>query len=203
MVWTTIRLYLPIQEDEIETLQTGDRLLLNGQMFSMRDKALERLQSFIENKKAAPINFKNSLIFYSGPTPSPEGEFLQSKEKKNIQKLDPIIIRLTKKFDIRGIIGNGPRSDIFRDYCKTNKTLYLEPLVETGNHLTHYLVSKKIAAFEDLGSEAIYQLEIKNLPLVIINDIYGRDLYEIAKNDDSKATKEIMKSLSNKSSNIT
>lgn len=193
MVWTTIRLFLPIQDDDIDTLQTGDRLLLNGPIYSMRDKALQQLIQILENKKTPPLNLTNGILHYRGPSPTPEGE--PQKISMNIQKQDPTIIRLMKELKIRGIIGTGQRSDIFRDSCKTFKSLYLEIPGENDSHITHHTNSKKPAAFEELGSEAIFKVDIKNLPLIVINDIYGRDLYEIAKTEDSKTIKEIFESL--------
>ncbi|MBN2739197.1 MAG: fumarate hydratase C-terminal domain-containing protein [Spirochaetales bacterium] len=192
MVWTTIRLFIPIQEDEIDTLQAGDRLLVNGRVFSMRDKALQRISHAIEKGDKLPFDFRNGFFYYAGPTPALEGE---AKHRQN-HSIDPEISRIMESLQIRGMIGQGPRSQLIKDSCRNFKSLYLEAFFGQGSHLNHYICSKEIAAFGELGADAVFELKITDLPLIIINDIYGRDLYEIAKKEDSKAIQEILQVLS-------
>jgi fumarate hydratase subunit beta len=181
MVWTTIRLYTPLSDIDIETIHSGDRILLNGTIFTARDEAHKRLVELIDAGKPLPIDLNGAIIYYVGPTPTPPGKPIGSAGPTTAKRMDAYAIKLLEHFKIKGMIGKGERSLEFRDACRKYKSIYCSATGGVGALLSKHITSSEIVAYEDLGTEAIHKFEIKDFPVIVVNDIFGRDYYEIGK----------------------
>ena len=191
MVWTTIRLYTPLSDSDIETLHAGDRVLLNGTVYTARDAAHKRLVELIDNKKPLPIDLNGAVIFYVGPTPAPPGKVIGSAGPTTAARMDPYAIKLLENTEIKGMIGKGERSQEFRDACKLNKSVYFAASGGIAALLSKHIKASEVVLYEDLGTEAIRKLEVADFPVIVVNDIYGRDYYEIGRNNYAKTIHDI------------
>jgi fumarate hydratase subunit beta len=181
MVWTTIRLYTPLSEIDIETLHAGDRILLNGEIITARDAAHRRLVELIDKGEPLPVELNGTVIYYVGPTPAPPGKPIGSAGPTTAKRMDAYAIRLLEHFRIKGMIGKGERSLEFRDACRKHKSVYFSATGGIGALLSKHIISSEVIAFKDLGTEAIHKFEVKDFPVIVVNDIYGRDFYEIGR----------------------
>ena len=192
MVWTTIRLYTPLSDADIETLHAGDRILLNGIIYTARDEAHKRLTDLIDNKKSLPLDLNGAIIYYVGPTPAPPGKVIGSAGPTTSIRMDPYAIKLLEYAGVKGMIGKGERSQELRDACKLYKCIYFAATGGIAALLSRHIKSSEIVLYEDLGTEAIRRLEVADFPVIVVNDIYGRDFYEIGRKKYSKSVKDIL-----------
>ncbi|MBN2531757.1 MAG: Fe-S-containing hydro-lyase [Spirochaetales bacterium] len=192
MVWTTIRLYTPLSDADIETLHAGDRILLNGNIYTARDEAHKRLTGYIDNKKPLPLDFNGAIIFYAGPTPASPGKVIGSIGPTTAVRMDPYAIKLLEYTGIKGMIGKGERSQELRDACKLYKCIYFAATGGVAALLNRHIKSSEIVLYDDLGTEAVRRLEVADFPVIVVNDIYGRDLYEIGRKKFSKSVEDIL-----------
>jgi fumarate hydratase subunit beta len=192
MVWTTIRLFTPLSDADIETLHAGDRILLNGTIYTARDQAHQRLIELIDNNKPLPLDFHGSIIYYAGPTPAPPGKVIGSVGPTTAVRMDPYAVKLLEHAGVKGMIGKGERSQELRDACKLYKSIYFAASGGIAALLHRHIKSSEIVLYEDLGTEAIRKMEVADFPVVVVNDIYGRDFYEIGRKKYSKPIKDIL-----------
>ena len=175
---TTIRLFSPLATADIETLACGDRVLLNGTIFTARDAAHRRLVEAIDQGQQLPVDLTAAVIFYAGPSPAPPGKPIGSVGPTTASRMDPFAIKLMSQLRIIGMIGKGQRSVAFREACQQYKSVYFTAPGGIAALLHKHIVSAETVAYADLGTEAIKRLVIKDFPILVANDIYGHDLYE-------------------------
>ncbi|MBN2440269.1 MAG: Fe-S-containing hydro-lyase [Spirochaetales bacterium] len=192
MVWTTIRLYTPLSDADIETLHAGDRVLLNGTIYTARDAAHKRLMSLIDKGEPIPIELHGAIIYYVGPTPARPGKVIGSAGPTTAVRMDAYAIRLLEHAGVKGMIGKGERSQEFRDACKLYKSIYFAASGGIAALLSKHIKSSEIILYEDLGTEAIRRLDVMDFPVIVANDIYGRDYYESGRKKYAKSVKEIL-----------
>ena len=192
MVWTTIRLYTPLSDADIETLHAGDRILLNGTIYTARDEAHKRLITLIDSGKSLPIDFSGAIIYYVGPTPAPPGKVIGSAGPTTSVRMDSYAIKLLEYAGVKGMIGKGERSQEFRDACKLYKSIYFAASGGIAALLSRHIKTSEIILYEDLGTEAIRRLEVIDFPVIVVNDIYGRDYYESGRKKYAKSVNDIL-----------
>ncbi|PKM79427.1 MAG: fumarate hydratase [Firmicutes bacterium HGW-Firmicutes-13] len=168
---------LPIKEEVMGTLNSGDRVLINGIVYTARDAAHKRLVSLLEEGKKLPVDLKGQIIYYTGPSPVKPGRITGSAGPTTSIRMDPYTVPLLK-YGVKGFIGKGKRSKEIREALKEYKALYFAAVGGAGALLAQKIVSVELMAYADLGPEAIYRLEVKDFPVVVINDLKGSDLYE-------------------------
>jgi fumarate hydratase subunit beta len=172
-----ITLKTPLTEKDLKTLKIGDRVLISGKIFTARDAAHKRLAELIEAKKPLPIDLKGQIIYYCGPTPAKPGHVIGSAGPTTSSRMDsytPALLVL----GLKGTIGKGKRSTEVRATLKKNKAVYFAAAGGAGALLSKHIKSAKVVAYPELGPEAIYELEVKDFPVIVANDIKGRDLFE-------------------------
>lgn len=172
----------PLTEDITTKLKAGDSILLTGTIYTARDAAHGRLISLLNEGKDLPINMKDEIIYYVGPTPEKEGQVIGSAGPTTSYRMDsyaPILLDL----GLKGMIGKGARNDEVIDAIKRNKSIYFGAIGGAGALISKCIVSCNIIAYDDLGAEAIRKLEVKDMPLVVIIDSNGNNLYEIGQNE--------------------
>lgn len=173
----TIKITLPITQKQILQLRSGDFIELSGAVYTMRDAAHARIVRMIRNKEDLELNIKDSAIYYVGPTPSPSPNFVfGAAGPTTSDRMDKYVPLLLSK-GMKIMIGKGKRSLTVVKSIEKHQALYLATIGGAGSYLADHIISSKTIAFEDLGTEAIRLLQIKDFPCIVINDSYGNDFY--------------------------
>lgn len=169
-------IHTPISDEVIKTLRAGDMVRLSGVVYTARDAAHARLIELLDNGKELPFDLCGQVIYYVGPTPSKPGKVIGSAGPTTAGRMDPYTPKLLEN-GLKGIIGKGQRNDAVRKSIVDNIAVYFAATGGAAALLAKHIVACEIIAYEDLGCEAIRRLEVKDLPLVVINDSYGGDFY--------------------------
>lgn len=175
-----IEINTPLTEEKIRGLRAGDQLLLSGTIYTARDAAHKRLVELVEKGEELPFCVKDACIYFVGPTPTKPGESFGSggpTTSGRMDKYSPILLDL----GLKAMIGKGYRNDEVKKSIVKNKAVYLGAIGGTGAAISKCIKNCEIIAFEDLGTEAIRKLEVENMPLTVIIDTEGNDLYEIGR----------------------
>jgi fumarate hydratase subunit beta len=182
-----IKITTPLNTSELLKLKAGNKVLISGVIYTARDAAHKRLLDLIDNNKALPFDIKNQIIYYVGPTPPKPGQIIGSAGPTTSTRMDAYVPFLLK-LGLKGMIGKGLRSQTVKDAIKENKAIYFAAVGGAAAVISKSIIDSSIVAFEDLGTEAIRKLVVRDFPAVVVNDCYGRDLYLEGK-------KEFLKSL--------
>jgi fumarate hydratase subunit beta len=169
----------PLKGADVEKLKVGDRVVLNGFIYTARDKTHQRIADFLKTAKKLPFDPEGQVIFYTGPTPAKPGRIIGSIGPTTSGRMDAYTPLLLEQ-GLKGMIGKGDRSEEVRKAIKNHKAIYFAATGGAAALLSQYVVQAEVYAFEDLGPEAIYKLEVKNFPVIVAIDSSGRDLYKEA-----------------------
>lgn len=167
---------LPFTEAVISQLRAGDIVTLSGTIYTARDAAHKRLCEQIQDGTELPFEIKDSVIYYVGPTPERNGRPIGSCGPTTSYRMDaysPTLLDL----GLKAMIGKGRRGEEVKQAIIRNKALYLGATGGAGAYLSRCVVKSELIAYEDLGSEAIRKLTVKDLPLVVLIDSLGNDYY--------------------------
>lgn len=173
----TIKLTTPISEETVRSLKAGDIVMLSGVIYTGRDAAHKRLCTMLDNQEKLPVDLEGQLIYFVGPCPAPPGRVIGSAGPTTSGRMDAYSPRLIKECSLRGMIGKGDRNAAVKDAMKEYGALYFAATGGAGALIARSIVKADVVAFEDLGPEAIYRLEVKDLPLVVAIDANGESLY--------------------------
>ena len=171
-----IRLKTPLNDEDVEKLKIGDRVLINGIIYTGRDAAHKRLFGLLKEGKALPFDTKGQIIYYVGPTPAKPGQVLGSAGPTTSYRMDAYSPALLEK-GLKGMIGKGMRSEAVKEAMKKFKAVYFAATGGAGALLAKRVKKAEVVAYEDLGPEAIRRLEVEDLPVIVVNDVRGGDLY--------------------------
>ena len=158
-------------------LRTGDRVLLEGTIFTARDAAHERLARLLDAGQPLPVDLRGHTIYYCGPTPPRPGRPIGSAGPTTASRMDAHTPTLLA-YGIRGMIGKGRRSPGVRAAMLRHQAIYFGAVEGTAALLGERVREAEVVAFPELGAEAIYRLTVEEFPVVVINDIAGGDLYD-------------------------
>ena len=175
-----IKISMPLTEDVRKNLKVGDEVLLTGTILSARDAAHKRLCDTLKKGKSLPLNLKDAVIYYCGPTPARPGKIIGSCGPTTSSRMDPFTPDLIR-LGLGGMIGKGDRSDEVISAIKRHRCVYFLAIGGIGALLSTKVKSAKVILYNDLGPEAVYKLEVKGFPLIVGIDSKGRDLYDKAK----------------------
>ena len=167
----------PLTDKIIKTLNCGDVILLSGIIYTARDMAHIRLVEMIKNGKRLPFDTKGSVIYYVGPSPAPAGKVIGAAGPTTSYRMDLFVPDMFS-VGMKGMIGKGARSKEVINAIKENCAVYFGATGGAAALLSKSIVEAEIIAFDDLGTEAIRRLRVKNMPLIVINDCFGGDLYD-------------------------
>jgi len=171
-----IRLKPPLSDEDVEELKIGDRVLINGIIYTGRDAAHKRLFDLLKGGKDLPFDIKGQVIYYVGPTPAKPGKVFGSAGPTTSYRMDAYSPSLIER-GLKGMIGKGVRSDAVKEAMKKYKAVYFAATGGAGALLAKRVKKAEIVAYEDLGPEAIRRLEVEDLPVIVVNDVRGKDLY--------------------------
>jgi len=166
----------PLTKKILTKLECGEEVLFSGTLYTARDAAHKKLIQLDLKRKKFPFDIKNSLIYYAGPTPKMKDGFFGSCGPTTSSRMDIFTPFLLKK-GISGMIGKGRRSKKVKDAIKKYKAVYFLTIGGAGAYLAKRIKSSKLVAFKELGPEAIYELKVKDFPLIVGIDSKGNDIY--------------------------
>jgi fumarate hydratase subunit beta len=172
-----VRLTTPLSRWDAESLHAGDRVLLSGVVYTARDAAHARLIALLEKGQPLPFPTEGQVIYYVGPTPPRPGMPIGSAGPTTSGRMDPYTPALLAA-GVTGLIGKGRRSAEVRDALVKNRAIYFAATGGAGALLALKIKSAEVVAWGDLGAEAVRRLVLEDFPLVVINDVFGNDLYE-------------------------
>lgn len=161
-------------------LTAGDKILLSGIIYTARDAAHKRFEKLLDEGKELPFDPKTAVIYYAGPTPAPEGKAVGACGPTTSGRMDKFAPRLLD-LGLLGMMGKGERSSEVREAVKRNKAVYLCATGGAGALASNCIKSCEVIAFDELGCESVKKMYIENFPLVVANDSFGNDLFEIGR----------------------
>ena len=167
----------PLSREDARKLKAGDSCLISGVIYTARDAAHKRLCQLVEQGKELPMEIRDAVIYYVGPTPAREGEVIGSAGPTTSYRMDaysPMLIAQGQT----GMIGKGKRNDVVIAAMKEHGAVYFGAIGGCGALLAKCIKKAEVVAYEDLGAEAIRRLEVEDFPAVVIIDSEGNNLYE-------------------------
>lgn len=186
------RIFTPLVEKIVRELKIGDRVLLNGIIYTARDRVHQKIVESLKfppkvdspqakkvrsSKPKLPFDLRGAVIYYCGPTPARPGQIIGSAGPTTSSRMD-IYTPILLKYGLKGTIGKGKRSKEVVKALKKYKAVYFVAVGGAGALLSKRIKKAEIIAYPELGPEAIYRLEVKDFPVIVANDIYGNDLFE-------------------------
>lgn len=184
-----IKITTPLTKDALKNLKAGDSCLISGTIYTARDAAHKRLCELVSRGEALPIELKDSVIYFVGPTPEKPGEVIGSAGPTTSYRMDaysPTLIEL----GLTGMIGKGERGEEVIAAMRKHGAVYFGAIGGCGALLAGCIKSSQIVAYEDLGAEAIRRLHVEDFPVVVVIDSEGRNLYETGKAEYLKSCKK-------------
>ena len=167
----------PLTDEVIETLRTGDRVLISGWVYTARDAAHKRMIEEYEKTGKLPFDIKGQVIYYVGPTPAKPGQVIGSAGPTTAYRMDKYTPKLLE-LGLKGTIGKGWRGPEVKEALKKYKAVYFAAYGGTAALLSKHITMVEMVAYEDLGPEAIRKLYFEEFPVIVANDIYGGDVFE-------------------------
>lgn len=167
----------PLTDDKVNTLEAGDFVYITGTIYTARDAAHARLYKTIEKEEEIPFDLKNNIIYYLGPTPAKPGQVIGSAGPTTSSRMDKYTPLLLNN-GLKGMIGKGKRSKEVIQAMKKNNAVYFAAIGGAGALLSKCIVKSTVIAYDDLGTEAIRKLEVENLPVIVVIDCNGNNMYE-------------------------
>ncbi len=174
-----VAIHTPLTDDLCEAMHVGDRVVLSGHIYTARDAAHQRMIKALEEDGPLPFALEGTVIFYAGPTPAKPGEIIGSIGPTTSGRMDLFTPVLLER-GLKGMIGKGERSDEVRQAINRFKGVYFGAVGGIAALMARCIKDAVWIAYEDLGPEGVMRLSVVDLPLVVINDCHGGDLYEEA-----------------------
>ena len=169
----------PISNEDAKRLRAGDYVYISGIIYTARDAAHQRMDEALKRGEDLPIELNNNIIYYMGPSPAREGRPIGSAGPTTASRMDKYAPSLLD-LGLKGMIGKGKRSDNVQEAIVRNGAVYFAAVGGAGALLSKSILHSEVVAYEDLGTEAIRKLEVKNFPVIVVIDSIGNNLYETA-----------------------
>lgn len=170
------RITLPIDNETIESLKSGDIVLLTGTLYTARDAAHKRLVAALEAGEPLPFPLENAAVYYVGPSPARPGRPIGAAGPTTAARMDPYAEVLIPA-GLKVMIGKGQRSEQIKELIAKHKGLYLTATGGVAALIARAVKSCELIAYPVLGPEAVYRLEVEDFPAVVAYDCYGNDLF--------------------------
>ena len=170
---------VPFDADIVKELKAGDYVYLTGTIYTARDAAHKRMYEALQNGETLPFDIEGNVIYDMGPSPAREGRPIGSAGPTTASRMDkytPALLEL----GMRGMIGKGRRTEAVRESMMKNQAVYFAAVGGAGALLSKSILQAEVIAYEDLGTEAIRKLEIKDFPVIVVMDCEGNNLYDMA-----------------------
>lgn len=170
---------VPLTPESTASLRAGDYVYLTGTIYTARDAAHKRMQETLMRGEKLPIDMENNVIYYMGPSPARSGRPIGSAGPTTASRMDKYAPELLD-LGLKGMIGKGKRSQAVKEAVIRNGAVYFAAVGGAGALLSKSILQSEVIAYDDLGTEAIRKLEIKDFPVIVVMDAQGNDLYATA-----------------------
>ncbi len=172
-----ISMNTPLTDEMVTSLKIGDKVFINGVIYTARDAAHKRLIDLLDSGKALPFDIRGQIIYYVGPSPAKPGRVIGAAGPTTSYRMDPYAPRLME-LGLKGMIGKGKRAPAVKEAMIKYKAVYFGATGGAGALISKAIKAAEVIAYPELGPEAIRRLVVENFPAVVINDTAGGDLYE-------------------------
>lgn len=169
----------PLEKEIVKTLRAGDYVYITGTIYTARDAAHKRMDETLREGKELPVPLKDEIVYYMGPSPARDGRVIGSAGPTTASRMDKYTPKLLD-LGLGGMIGKGKRSQEVIDAIIRNKSVYFAAVGGAGALLSKCIQESEVVAYDDLGTEAIRRLTVKNFPVIVVIDCEGNNLYETA-----------------------
>lgn len=169
----------PLEKEIVKTLRAGDYVYITGTIYTARDAAHKRMDETLREGKELPVPLKDEIVYYMGPSPAREGRVIGSAGPTTASRMDKYTPKLLD-LGLGGMIGKGKRSKEVIDAIIRNQSVYFAAVGGAGTLLSKCIQESEVVAYDDLGTEAIRRLTVKNFPVIVVIDCEGNNLYETA-----------------------
>jgi len=171
-----IRITTPLTDEVVEKLTIGQQVLISGKIYSARDAAHKKLVELLDKGEPLPFDIKGQVIYYVGPSPAKPGQVIGSAGPTTSGRMDAYTPRLLAE-GLKGMIGKGSRSQEVIEAITKHKAVYFAAVGGAAALIAKRIKKSTLVAYPELGPEAITELEVEELPVIVVNDVSGRDLY--------------------------
>ena len=172
-----IELEAPLTDADVERLEPGQRVRINGVIYGARDSAHRKMVEALDAGEALPVELEGQMVYYVGPAPAPPGHAIGSAGPTTSGRMDAYTPRLLEQ-GLKAMIGKGSRSAEVRQAMQRHKAVYLAVVGGAAALISQSIEAAEVVAYDELGPEALRRFTVKALPAVVINDVHGGDLYE-------------------------
>ena len=170
---------VPLTGETAVSLRAGDYVYLTGTIYTARDAAHKRMYEAAAAHGELPVDMRNNVIYYMGPSPAREGKVIGSAGPTTASRMDKYATTLLD-MGLKGMIGKGRRNQAVKEAVIRNGAVYFAAVGGAGALLSRSILASEVIAYDDLGTEAIRKLEVKDFPVIVVMDSAGNDLYETA-----------------------
>lgn len=168
----------PLTDTDLADLKIGDQVFVSGVIYTGRDAAHKRLVDLVNAGQELPMDLQGQIIYYVGPSPAKPGKPIGSAGPTTSYRMDAYAPTLIAQKGLKGMIGKGKRNDDVKKAITEHKAVYFGATGGAAALIARCIKEAEVIAYPELGPEAVRKLRVDNLPLTVINDIYGGDLYE-------------------------
>lgn len=169
----------PLEKEIVKTLRAGEYVYITGTIYTARDAAHKRMDETLREGKELPVPLKDEIVYYMEPSPAREGRVIGSAGPTTASRMDKYTPKLLD-LGLSGMIGKGKRSKEVIDAIIRNQSVYFAAVGGAGALLSKCIQESEVVAYDDLGTEAIRRLTVKNFPVIVVIDCGGNNLYETA-----------------------
>ncbi len=171
-----VRIKTPLTEEVASRLKVGDMVYLTGTVYTARDAAHKRMSEALARGEALPFPLENEIIYYMGPSPARSGKPIGSAGPTTAGRMDrytPALLDL----GLRGMIGKGKRTEEVKESMMRNRAVYFAAIGGAGALLSQCITASELIAYEDLGTEAVRKLTVRDFPMIVAMDTKGNSIY--------------------------
>lgn len=172
-----LRVRAPFGDEAVTVLRAGMVVLVSGRLIGARDAAHKRMVAALERGEPLPVSLRGEVLYYVGPAPARPGQAIGAAGPTTSGRMDPYTPALLAQ-GVKGLIGKGHRSPEVKAALALHHAVYLAAVGGAAALLAERIKESRVLAYDDLGPEAIRELTVEDFPAVVVNDIYGGDLYE-------------------------
>ena len=171
-----VRLRPPLTDDDVRGLSAGDAVLVSGTVIGARDAAHKRMAELLDRGEPLPFDPQGALVYYVGPTPERPGHVIGAAGPTTASRMDRYTPRLLRE-GVKAMMGKGGRTAAIQEELRRHTAVYLAALGGGGALAAQHVTAQRILAFDDLGPEAIREIELRDFPAWVVDDCEGQDLY--------------------------
>jgi fumarate hydratase subunit beta len=173
------KIQTPLTDDILKKLKVGMKVMIDGTIYLGRDVVHQRFVELINKGEELPIDIRGQIIFYTGPAPPKPGMIIGSIGPTTSYRMDGYTPTLLAH-GLKGMIGKGRRSKEVIESMKSYKAVYFVAIGGVGAFFSERIKRAEVVAYEELGTEALRKIIVKEFPVIVANDIFGNDFYEVA-----------------------